>query len=189
MNEKKNILAIMGSAAERSANQRLLEHIAALTQGDYHLTIFNQLKTLPHFDPDPSGVQPPEAIVALREAIDRADGLIICTPEYVFSIPSGLKNAIEWCVATTVFSDKPTGLITASANGQKGHEELQLILKTVMARFTPETTLLIQGIKGKINEAGEVRDQKTKDDLAKFLQAFKKLVFGASSGPRDFTPI
>jgi len=63
--------------------------------------------------------------------------------EYVFSIPNGLKNVIEWCVATTVFADKPSGLITASANGQKGHEELLLIMKTAMAKFTSETTLLI----------------------------------------------
>ena len=69
---------------------------------------------------------------------------MICTPEYIFSLPSGLKNAIEWCVATTVFSEKPIGVITASADGQKGHEELQMIIKTVMARFTTETTLLIQ---------------------------------------------
>jgi NAD(P)H-dependent FMN reductase len=39
-------------------------------------------------------------------------------------LTSGLKNAIEWCVSTTVFSDKPIGLITASASGQKGHEDL-----------------------------------------------------------------
>ena len=68
--------------------------------------------------------------VELRKDIERADGVIICTPEYIFSIPSGLKNVIEWCVATTIFTDKPTGLITASANGLQGHEELKLIMRT-----------------------------------------------------------
>jgi len=101
--------------------------------------------------------------------------MIICTPEYVFSIPSGLKNAIEWCVSTNIFSAKPTGLITASASGKKGHEELQLIMQTVMARFTAGTTLLIQGIKGKINEQGEITDNKTKDELLQFVEAFMKL--------------
>jgi hypothetical protein len=61
-----------------------------------------------------------------------------------------------------VFSDKPVGLITASAHGAKGHEELQLIMRTVMPKFTDETTLLIQGIKGKINERGEIVDRITK---------------------------
>ena len=68
------------------------------------------------------------------------------------------------------------GLITASASGQKGHEELQLIIKTVMAKFTDETTLLIQGIKGKINKQGEIINEKTQDDLKNFAQTFKTLV-------------
>lgn len=74
---------------------------------------------------------------------------MISTPEYIFSIPSGLKNAIEWCVSTNVFSDKPLGLITASANGLKGHEVLQMIMRTLETRFNENTLLLIQGIKGK----------------------------------------
>ncbi|MEI6946720.1 NADPH-dependent FMN reductase [Paraflavisolibacter sp. H34] len=176
MSHRKNILAIMGSAAEHSANLRLLELIAARTRDDFNLTIYKGLKSLPHFDPDASGDRPPGEVVALREAIEGADGLIICTPEYVFSLPSGLKNAMEWCVATTVFSGKPTGLITASANGLKGHEELQLIMRTVMARFTEETTLLIQGVKGKINEEGALKDHATAESLDRFLRAFKALV-------------
>ena len=102
----------------------------------------------------------------------KADGILICTPEYIFSIPSGLKNAFEWCVSTTVFSDKPIGLITASAGGQKGQEELELIMKPLMAKFTDETTLLISGVKGKINERGEITDNKTLKDLTNFIDAF-----------------
>jgi NAD(P)H-dependent FMN reductase len=116
-------------------------------------------------------------IIDFRKAIENADGILICTPEYIFSIPSGLKNALEWCVATTVFSDKPAGLITASANGQKGHEELQLIMKTVMAKFNDATTLLIPGIKGKISDNGEIKDNRTKEDLQKFINAFKELIY------------
>src|SRR5690606_17140350 len=98
--------------------------IASLTSKDFKLTIYNNLKTLPHFDPELSADNVPKKIIEFRKYIEQADGIIICTPEYVFSIPSGLKNAIEWCISTTIFSDKPMGLITASANGQKGHEEL-----------------------------------------------------------------
>jgi len=118
----------------------------------------------------------PKQIIAFRKEIEKADGILICTPEYVFSIPSGLKNAIEWCVSTTVFSDKPIGLITASASGEKAHEELQLIMKTVMTKFTADTTLLIQGIKGRINEQGKILDQKTLEDLTRFTNAFVVLV-------------
>lgn len=172
----KNIFVINGSASNNSSNQKLIDNFAILTKGLFSLKVFNDLKTLPHFDPELSAADTPKVILDLRKRIEIADGILICTPEYVFSIPSGLKNAIEWCVSTTVFSDKPTGLITASAGGQKGHEELQLIMKTVLAKFTTDTTLLIQGIKGKINEQGDITDGRTKDDLTKFINAFKKLI-------------
>ena len=176
MTEKKNIFVIIGSASRNSANQKLVDNFAELTKEYFELTILNNLKTLPHFDPELSVDNTPKEIVTLRIQIEKADGILICTPEYIFSIPSGLKNLIEWLVSTTILTDKPTGLITASASGQKAHDELQLIMKTVMAQFIDETTLLIQGIKGKINDEGQIIDQKTKGDLVAFTNAFKILV-------------
>lgn len=176
MPEKKNILAIIGSASENSANLNLVKKIAGLTSEVFNLTIYNDLKLLPHFDPELSTGNPPGQIIEFRKSIEQADGIIICTPEYVFSIPSGLKNAIEWCIATTIFSEKPCGLITASAGGQKGHEELQLIMKTVMAKFNDETSLIIQGIKGKFDEQGNLIDNETQRQLNKFIDAFMKLI-------------
>lgn len=176
MTNKKNILTIIGSASSNSSNLKLVENISSLTSEDFTLTIFEDLKTLPHFDPELSADNPPKEILEFRQSIELADGIIICTPEYVFSIPSGLKNAIEWCIATTIFSDKPSGLITASASGQKGHEELKLIMKTAMAKFTDETCLLIQGIKGKFNEQGILTDNETQKQLGKFIDALVKLL-------------
>ncbi len=180
MKEKKNIFVIIGSPSRNSANQKLIENIADFTKDELSLRVFNNLKTLPHFDPELSTDNPPKTILEFRNAIEKADGIIICTPEYVFSIPSGLKNAIEWCVSTTVFSDKPIGIITASADGRKGHLDLQLIMKTVMTEFTSDTTLLIQGIKSKVSETGEIKDNKTKADLTRFINAFKDLINNSS---------
>lgn len=176
MINKKNILAIIGSASSNSANHKLVEKIRSLASEEFNLAIYNDLKTLPHFDPELSAYNPPQQIITFRKSIEQADGIVICTPEYVFSIPSGLKNAIEWCIATTVFSDKPIGLITASASGQKAHEELQLIMKTAMAKFTDETCLLVQGIKAKFDEQGNLTDDETKKQLNKFVAALKKLI-------------
>ena len=176
MLEKKNIFAIIGSASRNSANEKLIENLAVLTKDFFNLNIFKDLKTLPHFDTELTADNTPMEIIEFRKNIKNADGIIICTPEYIFSIPSGLKNGIEWCVSTTVFSEKPIGLITASASGQKGQAELQLIMKTLMAKFTDETTLLIQGIKSKINPSGEIIDDKTQENLMKFIDAFKSLV-------------
>lgn len=176
MADKKNILAIIGSASSNSANHKLVEKIASLTSEKINLTVYNDLKTLPHFDPELSADNPPRQIIEFRKNIEQADGVIICTPEYIFSIPSGLKNAIEWCIATTVFSDKPSGLITASASGQKGHEELQLIMKTAMAKFTDKTSLLIRGIKGKFDEQGNLIDNETKKQIERFTDELMKLI-------------
>ena len=176
MTAKKNIFAIIGSASANSTNLKLVEQIAILTENEFNLTIYNNLKTLPHFDPELSTDNPPKEIIEFRKSVEEADGIIICTPEYIFSIPSGLKNAIEWCISTTIFSEKPIGLITASASGQKGHEELQLIMKTAMAKFTDKTSLLIQGIKGKFDKQGNLIDNETKNQLENFIDALMKLI-------------
>lgn len=171
----KSILAINGSASENSSNQRLIEKMVTLLGDDFNVTVYNELKSLPHFDPQRSDNDPPEPVRQFRRSIEQSDGVIICTPEYIFSIPSGLKNAIEWCVSTVVFTDKPLGIVTASANGEKGHEELMLIMRTVMAKFNDSTTLLIQGVKGKVDRNGDIVNRKTLEDLEGFVQAFKRL--------------
>ncbi|MEO8854552.1 MAG: NAD(P)H-dependent oxidoreductase [Ginsengibacter sp.] len=177
METLKKIFIIVGSASKNSANEKLAEILHVSLSEKFNVEIFSDLKVLPHFDPELSIQDPPQIITQFRKTIEKADGIIICTPEYVFSIPSGLKNAIEWCIATTVFSDKPLGIITASASGKMGHKELKLIMKTVMANFTEETTLLIQGMKGKIGESGEIKDDKTKNDLQNFILAFETLIY------------
>jgi NAD(P)H-dependent FMN reductase len=176
MTKKLNILGINGSASQNSSNLAILKYVAELGQSNYNLTIIDDLTELPHFKTELTDHNVPEKIIEFRTQIEQADGIIICTPEYVFSIPSGLKNAIEWCVSTVVFSDKPIGLITASASGEKGQEELELIMKTVQTKFTPETTLLIQGVKGKVNSEGKVQDEKTKEQIEKLVHSFVELI-------------
>lgn len=172
----KNILVINGSASENSSNEKLIARIAELSKDTLDITIFSDLKTLPHFDPKLSSDNPPDAIINFRKDIEQADGVIICTPEYIFSIPSGLKNAIEWCVSTVVFTDKPLGIITASAQGEKGHAELKMIMRVVGAKFTDYTTLLIQGIKGKVSASGEITHEQTSAELSKFVSSYITLV-------------
>jgi NAD(P)H-dependent FMN reductase len=171
----REILLIVGSASRNSANLKLVHLLAEAIPKDYAVSIFEDLKSLPHFDVEQSSEGAPDSIVAFRKSIEEAAGVIICTPEYVFSIPSGLKNAIEWCVATTVFSDKPVGLITASADGEKGHEELQLLMRTLTAQFTTETTLLIRGIKSKFSAEGVI-EKTTYDNCMQLVKAFLHLV-------------
>ncbi|MBQ4914204.1 NAD(P)H-dependent oxidoreductase [Maribacter sp. MMG018] len=174
MKKKKRIIGICGSASRNSANLSILKWIAELDTAYFDLEIIDDLTELPHFKTELTDKNVPKKIVDFRNKIANADGIIICTPEYVFSIPSGLKNMIEWCVSTTVFSDKPVGLITASASGKKGHEELKLIMETVQTKFTDETTLLIQGVKGKIGKDHKISDKNTEIALKRFVQNLNK---------------
>jgi chromate reductase, NAD(P)H dehydrogenase (quinone) len=173
---KKNVFVIIGSASSFSSNEKLIQHVVSITNDICNITICNYLKTLPHFEPELSTHNPPNEVVAFRNSIEKADGVIICTPEYVYSIPALLKNALEWCVATTVFTNKPVGLITASAHGKKGHEALELIMKTLDALFTKETSLLVQGIKGKFDAQGNIIDEALKKDITHFTEAYKKML-------------
>lgn len=172
----KNLLAISGSTRNNSSNLKLILKLADMTAGKYEVTVLADLSILPHFNPDLDSENPPQSIADFREQISQADAVMICTPEYIFSLPGSLKNAFEWCVSTTIFSEKPVGLITASASGEKAHEELQLIMKTLGAKFTEENTLLISGIKGKFDEKGNLTDKATTDRLGEFLCAFDSLM-------------
>lgn len=152
--EKKNILVIIGSASDKSTNHFIVKHLVNQAVDDLVCMVFSDLKKLPAFNPELSEVNPPIEIIQMRNSVDRSDGVIICTPEYIYSLPSGLKNLFEWCVASTVFNGKPVGLLSASTLGRNGHAELMLIMKTLQASFTTDTTLLIQGVKGKLDQFG-----------------------------------
>lgn len=177
MGDKKKVLAISGSTRENSSNERLIRKIAELSSEAIELTLFASISELPHFNPDLDNADAlPASVLAFRQQIAAADGVLICTPEYVFTLPGSLKNALEWCVSTTLFSQKPTGLITASASGEKGHEALQLVMRTIEAKFNEGTSLLIKGIKAKIDMEGNIADAKTLEDVSAFTASFVKLL-------------
>lgn len=173
---KKKVLGILGSTKAQSSNERLLRKVGELLHESIDLAIFNRIAELPHFNPDLDNEEVAAVVTDFRRKVAEADGVLICTPEYVFSIPGSLKNALEWTVSTVVFSDKPLGIITASASGEKGHEQLQLIMRTLGANFNEDTLLLISGIKGKINEQGEITHADTLQRTKYFADAFLELL-------------
>jgi NAD(P)H-dependent FMN reductase len=172
----KKVLAICGNTLEVSSNLRLLQFLQKQADQGFEFEIFQDLANLPHFNPALDNEHPPLAVQAFRDKIEQAQGVIICTPEYVFSLPGSLKNALEWCVSTMVFDQKPCGLITASAHGAKAHESLELVMRTIGARFKEQHRLLIQGVKGKFDHEGQLKDEVTKDRLNEFWQTFIQLI-------------
>ena len=171
---KKRVLAICGSTRAQSANLFLIQKVAALMSNDVNFEVYKDITLLPYFNPDLDKEAAPPIVEVWREKIREADGVLICTPEYVFSLPGVLKNAIEWCVSTTVFSEKPVALITASASGAAAHESLQLVMKTIYSDLRTETQLLIQGAKGKIDGHGRITDASLDQNLKKLAEAFAK---------------
>lgn len=167
------IFAITGSTRRNSSNYKILKYISENIKIGFEVEIFEDIDEIPHFNPDLDTENPPKEVKEFRDKIVQADGIIICTPEYVFSLPGSLKNALEWCVSTTIFSNKKTGLITASASGEMGHEQLLLIMKTLEAKFESNTQLLIQGIRGKINEEGKIINKETETALQSFINNFE----------------
>lgn len=176
MLQKKKILAVSGSTRSRSVNLHILQAIAGLYASKVDVEIYNELDQLPHFNPDLDKDPLPPTVASLRKKIELADGILICTPEYVFSLPGSLKNAIEWMVSTTLLSDKPAALITASSSGQKAHESLDLVMKTVGVKLGEKGSLLIQAPKTKITEDGTITDETTLALIKALMDDFLKLL-------------
>ena len=171
----KKVFAICGSTRKDSSNLQLLKAICELYKDQLQIEIYTQLAELPHFNPDVTEEQTPLIIQQFRRKITDADGVLICTPEYVFSLPGALKNAIEWTISTTVFSEKPVALITASGLGQKAHESLLLIMKTIYSRYTENTQLCISGARSKLAQ-NKITDPETLARVCNLVSAFIELM-------------
>jgi NAD(P)H-dependent FMN reductase len=170
----KNILAISGSLRAESTNLKIIEYVSKLASGLLKISVFQNLSHLPAFNPDldAGGVVPPVEVADFRRQIKEADGVLICTPEYVFAVPGALKNAIDWTVSSGVLLNKPAALITASGLGEKAHESLLLTLKTLEAKISDNSALLISHARTKVNSEGIVSDAATIEALKKLIESF-----------------
>ena len=162
------IIAFCGSIHSKSSNQVILRYLQETFRAQCDIEIF-PIESLPYFVP---GTAPPLAVSNLYEAIENADALVFATPEYVFSLPGILKNALEWLVSTTLLDKKPAALIVAAAEGSYAYASLKKILQTLMADLSPGSNIHIRGIKGKMQD-GQVQCNQTKkkiEDVIKHLQ-------------------
>lgn len=168
----KKVLAISGSARKNSVNKAILETITSAYAQVCDIEIYEEVSSFPHFNPDLTE-NLPAVIIDFIQRIEQADAVIICSPEYVFSIPGTLKNALEWTVATVAFTDKPVGIIVAATGGEKAFESLELILTTLGAKIPEQGKLLINGATGKYDK---INHKFTEDTLRKILQVAAAIV-------------
>lgn len=133
------VLAISGSLRRDSLNTRLLRACAGLLPAGAELELFEALADVPPYSEDSEAV-PTAAVRALKDAIARADALLIATPEYNGSIPGQLKNALDWASrprASTPLAGKPAAVIGASMGlfgAVWAQAELRKVLSTIGAR-------------------------------------------------------
>lgn len=167
--ERKRILAISGSTKSTSTSHLILKFIAEAYKDLLEVELYTEIATLPHFNPELEGDMLPAEVASFRQKIEQAEGVLFCTPEYVFSLPGSLKNAIEWNVSTTLFSHKPVALIVAAASGMKAFESLALIMTTIESILPDTSKLLIQGAKGKIDLEGKIKNQVLQTQIKEVL--------------------
>ncbi|TGL12451.1 NADPH-dependent FMN reductase [Leptospira meyeri] len=173
---KPKVLAISGGISSSSYNKKILNTIKYNYANDCELLIYDQIANFPFFMSGISDAETPEIVKTFLKEVEKADGILICSPEYVFSIPGVLKNALEWAVSSVVFTDKPVALITAASVGEKAHESLLLVLKTIGAKLSENTNLLISGVKGKVSVDGEITDPQSKQSVQNLMSNFLSLL-------------
>jgi chromate reductase, NAD(P)H dehydrogenase (quinone) len=169
------ILALSGSGRAISTNTALLRALAANAPA-HQITVYASLPELPVFSPDLEAAPLPAAVETLLGLIREADGLLIASPEYIRSIPGGLKNAIDWLVSRDEIIAKPIALLHASHRGDDMLDQLRLVLSTVSSRFAPELFLRVNLMKQSPDQiAQHLSEPAQRQALTAYLQAFTAL--------------
>lgn len=130
------IFAISGSTRRLSTNTALLRALQSVAPAGIVIDVFDRIGDLPVFSPDLEGANTPDRVLRFIEAISSSDGVIISSPEYVRSIPGGLKNAIDWLVSGEAVIGKPIALAHASHRGDDMLAALRTVLSTVSSNFS-----------------------------------------------------
>lgn len=165
-----SLLGICGSQRRASLNRALLRVVGETLPEGATLTIWDSLD-LPIFSSD--HVDPPR-VTELKAAIAAADGVVFAVPEYNYSIPGGLKNALDWVSrppAQSPLRGKPVGIVGA-ATGMSGtiraqaHMRQMLLYSDTQVLAQPE--VLIPRAHERFDAEGRLTDESTRALLVRF---------------------
>jgi chromate reductase len=169
------ILGICGSLRAGSFNRLALEAFASTMPAEIGFEAAS-IRDLPLYDQDVQAKGIPEAVTALADRIRAASAVVIASPEYNYSIPGPLKNAIDWVsrVKDQPFAGKTVGLIGASM-GAMGAVRAQLHLRHVLVfldgRPINKPEVLISAAHLKFDAAGKLTDETTRTVLKAFADS------------------
>ena len=175
-----DIVGLCGSLRKASINRSALRLAGELMPASMKLDIV-EWRDVPVFDGDILAAGLPAMVAALRERIRRADGVLIATPEYNFSVPGGLKNLIDWVSRgdDQPFALKPVAIFSASP-GPVGGARVQYDLRRVFLFLNGATLVkpeVFIGMAGtKFDAEGRCTDEGTKKFLGTQMVAFEKWI-------------
>jgi chromate reductase len=182
MAETLNILIICGSLRKGSFNAALARALPALAPAGLSTKPAPAWSDIPIYNHDIQDAGWPTPVTAWADAIRSADGVIIVSPEYNWTIPGGLKNAIDWTsrMKDDPFKNKPVA-IQSCAGGLLGGARMQYHLRQCLTSV--ESVILIRpevfvnfAAKKFDEKTLELTDQATKDMVKLQLEAFEKFV-------------
>ncbi|CAK7287064.1 Chromate reductase [Streptomyces misionensis JCM 4497] len=166
------ILLLSGSLRGGSSNEALLRTARAVApEVGVRAELYEGLARLPHFNPDDDTDPLPAPVAGLREAIGRAAGMLICTPEYAGTLPGSFKNLLDWTVGGVEISDKPVGWVNAAApgRGEGAEATLRAVLGYTGARVVDAACARVPVERGTVGEDGLVADPRTRRRLGEVL--------------------
>lgn len=177
---KLDIVGICGSLRAASINRMALNLAGSVMPHGLAMEVV-EWRELPAFDADVLAVGFPPVVAALRDRIRRADGLVIATPEYNFSLPGMLKNAIDWLSRgdDQPFAHKPVAILTASPGplgGARVQYDLRKILLFVNATPLVKPEVFIGNAVAKFDTEGECTDSTTRKFVTDQMHAFGKWI-------------
>lgn len=170
-----NILGIAGSLRKGSYNRAALRAAVTLVPSGSTLEIVD-LDGIPPFNEDHEQEFPARAR-EFKAKVLAADAILIVTPEYNYSVPGVLKNAIDWAsrpYGTSAWSAKPVGIMGASV-GTLGTARAQYHLRQmfVFLNMFPlnQPEVMIANVADKFDEQGNLKDPKTSEKITELLEA------------------
>ena len=177
-----DIVGLCGSLRKASLNRSALRLAGELMPASMKLDIADW-RDVPVFDGDVLAQGLPPAVAALKERIRRADGVVIATPEYNFSVPGGLKNVIDWLSRgdDQPWAHKPVAILSATP-GPLGGARMQYDLRKVMlflnAMPLVKPEVFIGMAAGKFDAEGRCTDDGTRKFVGDQMAAFEKWIAG-----------
>ncbi len=171
------LIGISGSIREKSYNTMLLNAAFECLPKGVTMSVVD-CGDIPLYNGDLDGEVKPESVARLLAALGDSDGLLIATPEYNYSIPGVLKNAIDWASRPgykSVLAKKPAAIVSA-AKSAVGGARVQLHLRDVFSAtltpVVPSPPFLLPLAQEKFDKEGRLVDEDSQHRLDRYVKEF-----------------